>query len=61
MVELKSMKVVEKKNPEDDTLIVEIPANIVEGLGLNEDDRVEWTYSINCKNQRIVTMKRKYP
>lgn len=61
MVELTlKMKVKRKNDDPDEPMYVEIPSVIVDGFYLRDGDEVEWTYFINCKNQKKVTLTRKY-
>ncbi len=61
MVELSIKKKVSRKNDDiNEPVYVEIPSVIVEGYGLKDGDEVEWTYFINCKNQKKVTLKYEY-
>ena len=41
-------------------MMVEIPSVIVDGYGIRDGDQVEWTYFINCKNQKKATLKYEY-
>jgi len=61
MVELTiKTKVKREDHDEDKPMYVQIPDVIIDGYGLRDGDEVEWTYFINCKNQKKVTLKRKY-
>lgn len=62
MVELSIKKRVRKedKNDDDSPFYVEIPRVIIDGYGIRDGDEVEWTYFINCKNQKKVTLKYEY-
>ncbi|RAP53602.1 MAG: hypothetical protein BZ138_00385 [Methanosphaera sp. rholeuAM270] len=61
MVEVKvNKRVMRKDNNPDEPMYVEIPSVVVEGYGLRDGDEVEWTYFINCKNQKKVTLKYEY-
>ncbi|MCD7782121.1 MAG: hypothetical protein LUG89_05450 [Methanosphaera sp.] len=57
MVELTLKERVVKK---DDEMYVKIPQVIVDGYGLADGDQIEWSYTINCKNQKVTTFTRKY-
>ncbi len=62
MVELSIKKRARRKDKDDKNspLMVEIPDVIVDGYGIRDGDEVEWTYFINCKNQKKVTLKYEY-
>ncbi|RAP47545.1 MAG: hypothetical protein BZ135_01900 [Methanosphaera sp. rholeuAM6] len=62
MVELSIKKRVRRENKDDmdSPMYVEIPSVIVDGYGIRDGDEVEWTYFINCKNQKKVTLKYEY-
>ncbi len=62
MVELSIKKVARRKDKDDpdSPMVVEIPSVIVDGYGIRDGDQVEWTYFINCKNQKKVTLKYEY-
>ena len=62
MVELSIKNRARRKEKDDKNspLMVEIPDVIVDGYGIRDGDEVEWTYFINCKNQKKVTLKYEY-
>lgn len=61
MVELTIKKRVKRENnDENNPMYVEIPNEVVDGFRLQDGDEIEWTYFINCKNQKKVTFTRKY-
>ncbi|MDO5825794.1 MAG: hypothetical protein BZ137_02345 [Methanosphaera sp. rholeuAM130] len=61
MVEMTFKKVVRREDhDEDKPMYVEIPDLIVDALFLRDGDQIEWTYFVNCKNQKQVTLTRKY-
>ena len=61
MVALTFKKRVTRENhDESKPLMVEVPQVIVDGFNLRDGDEIEWTYEINCKNQKKVTFTYKY-
>ena len=53
MVELKiNKKVIRENDDENKPMYVEIPPEII--------DKIEWTFFINCKNQKKTTFTKKY-
>ncbi len=61
MVALSFKKRVTRENhDENKPMMVEIPQVIIDGFNLRDGDEIEWTYEINCKNQKKVTFTYKY-
>ena len=61
MVELSiKKKVFREDHDETKPLYVEIPDVIVDAFFLRDGEEVEWTYFVNCKNQKKVTLKHEY-
>ncbi|WP_308573910.1 hypothetical protein [uncultured Methanosphaera sp.] len=61
MVELTFKEKVEREddNP-DKPMYVKIPQQIVDAYTLHDGDTIEWSFTINCKNQKTTTFTRKY-
>lgn len=61
MVELTiKKKVCREGNDRNKPMFVEVPSVIVDAFELQDGDVVEWTYFVNCKNQKKVDFTRKY-
>ncbi|MBQ6219348.1 MAG: hypothetical protein IJJ47_06435 [Methanosphaera sp.] len=61
MVELKyKRKVRREDNDENKPMYVAIPDEIVEAYGFHDGDVVEWSFTINCKNQKVLTLTYEY-
>ena len=61
MVEMSfKMKVKREDHDEEKPMYVEIPDLIVDAYYLRDGDEVEWTYFVNCKNQKEAKLKREY-
>ena len=53
MVELKiNKKVIRENDDENKPMYVEIPPEIIDAYRLHDGDKIEWTFFINCKNQK---------
>lgn len=53
-------RVIREDNDEDNPMYVEIPNEIIDTFRLNDGDEVEWSFEINCKNQKLVTFTHEY-
>ncbi|MBE6488116.1 MAG: hypothetical protein E7Z86_05330 [Methanosphaera stadtmanae] len=53
-------KVMRENDDEDKPMYVEVPREIVEMYQLNDGDEIEWTFEINCKNQKVTTFHYQY-
>ncbi len=60
MAELTFKEKVRKGDGADAPMYVKIPSVIVDGYGLGDGDTIEWSYTINCKNQKVTTFTRRY-
>lgn len=61
MVELTIKKrVFRENNDENKPMYVELPNEVVDAFRLQDGDEIEWTYFINCKNQKKVTLNYEY-
>ena len=61
MVELKFKKrVIRENNDENKPMYVEIPSEIIDTFRLQDGDEIEWSFTINCKNQKLITFTHKY-
>lgn len=61
MVELTIKKRVKRENnDENKPMYVEVPNEVVDAYRLNDGDEIEWTFFINCKNQKRTTFTREY-
>lgn len=61
MVELKiNKKVIRENDDENKPMYVEIPPEIIDAYILHDGDKIEWTFFINCKNQKKTTFTKKY-
>ncbi len=53
-------KVIRENDDSDKPMYVKIPQEIIDAYTLHDGDKIEWTFSINCKNQKKTTFTRKY-
>ncbi|MCI5867096.1 MAG: hypothetical protein SOZ23_07055 [Methanosphaera sp.] len=61
MVELKfKEKVIRKDDDENEPMYVKIPQQIIDAYTLHDGDKIEWSFTINCKNQKTTTFTRRY-
>lgn len=61
MVSLMFKEKVKRENDDvEKPMYVEIPQQIIDAYSLHDGDVVEWSFTINCKNQKTTTFTRKY-